>query len=182
MTLGSKLQKLRKDRRMSQEKLAEELNVTRQAVSKWELDAALPDTVNIIALSRLFGVSADYLLKDEIEDTEIHGRTEFTEARKYTWKTVFDIIVGAIGALGIFAIYVVSRFMEVMIPIRIEEQHGTIVTTWDSGHTGIDFSRFLEQHKLHELLYVLIAFVVIGIVFICWDKYIKPCIRKNGGF
>ena len=178
MTLGNKLQKLRKERGMSQEKLAEELKVTRQAVSKWELDAALPDTANIIALSRLFGVSTDYLLKDKAEETEACVEEKMPKVQRYTWETVFGIVLGAIGSLGIFAIYVVSRFVEVMIPVSIEEQYGTIVTTWDSGHTGIDFGRFLEQHKLHELLYVLIAFVIIGIVFICWDKFIVRALRK----
>ena len=178
MTLGNKLQKLRKDKRMSQEKLAEELGVTRQAVSKWELDAALPDTANIIALSRLFDVSADYLLKDEIEEPEMPVIEKETKPGRITWKTVTGIAVGALGALGIFALFVVSRFVEVMVPVRVENQNGTIITTWDSGHTDIDFGLFLEQNKLYELLYMLIAFVVIGLIFICWDKHIGPWLKK----
>lgn len=67
MTLGKKLQLLRRRNGLSQEQLADRLNVSRQAISKWELDAALPDTANVIALSRLFDVSADYLLKEDME-------------------------------------------------------------------------------------------------------------------
>ncbi len=68
MTLGNKLQRLRKQKGMSQEHLANELGVSRQAVSKWELDQTLPETENILQLSRMFSVSADYLLKEEMEE------------------------------------------------------------------------------------------------------------------
>lgn len=68
MKLGEKLQQLRKKSGLSQEQLAAQLTVSRQAVSKWELDETMPDTENVIQLSRIFGVSCDYLLRDEIED------------------------------------------------------------------------------------------------------------------
>lgn len=70
MKLGEKLQRLRKQSGLSQEQLAARLTVSRQAVSKWELDDAMPDTENVIQLSRLFGVSCDYLLRDEVEEQE----------------------------------------------------------------------------------------------------------------
>ena len=62
MTFGEKLQALRKARGWSQEELATQINVSRQALSKWESGASVPDTENVIALSRLFGVTTDYLL------------------------------------------------------------------------------------------------------------------------
>ena len=64
MTFGEKLQALRRERGLSQEALAEQLQVSRQAVSKWELDAARPDIDNVLALAALFEVSTDYLLLD----------------------------------------------------------------------------------------------------------------------
>lgn len=66
MTLGEKLQTLRKERKLSQEQLALEMEVSRQAISKWELGESTPDTEHVIALSYFFGVSIDYLLKDNI--------------------------------------------------------------------------------------------------------------------
>lgn len=66
MTLGEKLCTLRKKNGMSQEALAARVNVSRQAISKWELGEAKPDTENILRLSELFGVSTDYLLKEDI--------------------------------------------------------------------------------------------------------------------
>ena len=64
MSLGIKIQKLRKKNNMSQEKLAESLNVSRQSVSKWELEQSVPELDKIIQMSNLFSISTDYLLKD----------------------------------------------------------------------------------------------------------------------
>ena len=65
MKLSDKIIKLRKAKGWSQEDFAEKLNVSRQAVSRWENGTALPDANNILQLSRLFQVSADYLLNEE---------------------------------------------------------------------------------------------------------------------
>lgn len=67
MTFAEKLQMLRAQNGYSQEMLAEQLNVSRQAVSKWELGGILPDTDKAVAISRFFEVSLDYLLKDTIQ-------------------------------------------------------------------------------------------------------------------
>lgn len=67
MTMAEKLIALRKSRGWSQEDLAERLDVSRQSVSKWESGASLPDLDRVLNLSRLFGVSTDYLLRDELE-------------------------------------------------------------------------------------------------------------------
>ena len=70
MIFADKLIDLRKKNGWSQEELAEKLSVSRQAVSKWEGAQSIPDMARIIQLSELFHVSTDYLLKDEIEQTE----------------------------------------------------------------------------------------------------------------
>ena len=62
MTTGQKIAALRRKRGMTQDALAEALSVTRQAVSKWEADAALPETGKLVPLARLLGCTADYLL------------------------------------------------------------------------------------------------------------------------
>ena len=68
MIFADKLIRLRKKSGWSQEELAEQMHVSRQAVSKWEGAQSVPDFEKIIMLSQLFGVTTDYLLKDEIED------------------------------------------------------------------------------------------------------------------
>lgn len=67
MKLSDKLVGLRKSAGMSQEELAEKLNVSRQAVSRWEMGTAMPDAANILQLSKLFHVTTDYLLNEEYE-------------------------------------------------------------------------------------------------------------------
>ena len=59
MTLPEKILRLRKQSGMSQEELAQKLEVSRQAVSRWEVGSAQPDASNILQLSRLFGVTAE---------------------------------------------------------------------------------------------------------------------------
>ena len=63
MALGERLQALRKSRGLSQEQLAEQAGVSRQAVSKWELGESVPELGKVVALSEFFGVTTDYLLK-----------------------------------------------------------------------------------------------------------------------
>lgn len=68
MILAEKIMQLRKKNGWSQEELAEQINVSRQSVSKWESGASIPDLNKILMLSQIFGVSTDYLLKDEMEE------------------------------------------------------------------------------------------------------------------
>ena len=67
MELNEKIIMLRKKQGYSQEDLSEKLNVSRQAISRWESGAALPDAQNILQLSKIFNVTTDYLLNDEYE-------------------------------------------------------------------------------------------------------------------
>ena len=77
MILADKIIRLRKKKGWSQEELADKVNVSRQAVSKWEGAQTIPDLDKILQLSALFGVTTDYLLKDEIEDEELTNDASF---------------------------------------------------------------------------------------------------------
>ncbi len=79
MNISEKILKLRKEKGLSQEAFAEKLGVSRQSVSKWESSGSLPDIDKIIAMSELFGVSTDYLLKDETAETPQELVTETEE-------------------------------------------------------------------------------------------------------
>lgn len=73
MPLSQKIQTLRKERNLTQEALADQLNVSRQALSKWELGVSTPEADKIVQLSEYFNVSTDYLLKENIiENTKAH--------------------------------------------------------------------------------------------------------------
>ena len=67
MKLPDKIIKHRKANGWSQEDFAEKLNVSRQAISRWENGTALPDAQNILQISKLFHVTTDYLLNDDYE-------------------------------------------------------------------------------------------------------------------
>ncbi len=69
MGFGEKLFKLRKEKGLSQEALAEKLNTTRQAVSKWENGQGFPETEKLIMIGNVFEVSLDYLLKETAEQS-----------------------------------------------------------------------------------------------------------------
>ncbi len=70
MTLGEKIQKLRKQQGLSQEALAEKVTVTRQTISKWELDKSTPDLDFIAQLSDIFSVTSDYLIKEDMTEPD----------------------------------------------------------------------------------------------------------------
>lgn len=71
MTLGERIKEFRHMEGLSQEGLAEKLNVSRQAITKWESDNGVPDVDNLIALSRLMGITLDELVLGEQKNTEV---------------------------------------------------------------------------------------------------------------
>ena len=68
MSLGERIQMLRKEKKMSQNDLAEKLDVSRQSVSKWETDTAKPELPKLILMAELFQVSLDELVSSEISE------------------------------------------------------------------------------------------------------------------
>lgn len=76
MILADKIIEERKKNGWSQEELANKLGVSRQAVSKWESSGSIPDLQRILLMSELFGVTTDYLLKDEIEEERLNEYVE----------------------------------------------------------------------------------------------------------
>ena len=85
MNLGERIKALRKQNNLSQEQLAEKLNVSRQAVSKWESNTAYPDISNLILLRDIFGVTLDYLVIDnnKIESEDINESNNSSNDKKW---------------------------------------------------------------------------------------------------
>lgn len=97
MILADKIINERKKNGWSQEELAEQLSVSRQSVSKWEGAQAVPDLQKIIMMADIFGVSTDYLLKDEIEEKKVDSSiveesTSTKEAIKVTLEEANEFI------------------------------------------------------------------------------------------
>lgn len=117
--LSEKIYTLRKKRGLSQEQLAEQLGVSRQAVSKWESGTALPEIDKLILLSEYFNVSIDYLVKDQDEqaapgDNAENGREINHDLNDTHDKSKIQVIGLAICIIGVVCMIlwgVVSVFM-----------------------------------------------------------------------
>ncbi|MFE5430883.1 helix-turn-helix domain-containing protein [Peribacillus simplex] len=83
MELGHKLKSLRKKHGYSQHQLADQLNVTPQAISKWENDKSVPDIMNLVQLSEVYDVSLDYLIK---ADKDLQRKLSINKAQLNVFK------------------------------------------------------------------------------------------------
>lgn len=117
MEFAEKLIALRKSRELTQEQLAEQLNVSRQSISKWENGQVIPETEKLIELSRMFDVTMDYLLKPS-EIDELSAKTEMLEhqqkqmlVREQRRAQMFKNIMYSVSIyLIFFAVYCVGYF------------------------------------------------------------------------
>lgn len=120
MTLGEKLAKLRRDNNYTQEQLAQILGVSRQAVSKWESDAAYPETEKLIRLGKLYHCSMDYLLLDQVSEQPGEAVVTKIDLRGFCYERVSERKIGNLPlwhinigygrvAKGVFALGLVSK-------------------------------------------------------------------------
>ena len=84
MTLHDKIFKLRKEAGLSQEQLADKLNLSLQSISKWESGQSQPEIDKIVELSKFFGVTTDFLLLDDIEKDQVNQTTQTRETQPLT--------------------------------------------------------------------------------------------------
>lgn len=108
MSLSEKIYSLRKKSGLSQEQLAEQLGVSRQAVSKWESGQSIPESDKLIAISRYFAVSLDYLINEDIEQ-EMNSLKEadkanIPSAQKTKWFIGLIACVGGLLCLVIWGV------------------------------------------------------------------------------
>lgn len=111
MELYERLAELRKQANLSQEKLAEMLNISRQAVSKWESGTSSPDINNIIQLGKLYDVSTDYILlgkPQEVDSLPKGDNVTKNEVSKSKFQ-VNGLIWFGLSVLSILAIYFVTN-------------------------------------------------------------------------
>ena len=139
MTFGEKLQALRKSRGWSQEQLAERIAVSRQAVSKWESGAAVADTENVVELSRLFGVSTDYLLHDDYTgDGDIPAvKSREAQLKKQKNREMAMMVLIGVEALAFF--WQLMGFLvynSVLIPLLGMTVHIVTLIGFEAGFRG----------------------------------------------
>lgn len=122
MTLATKLVSLRKQKGLTQMELAEKLNVSRQAISRWEVGAAVPSMENLKTLGKLYAVSVDYLLNDlmdECEDPEEIPKNNDKTCHILAGKGKKYILVLTVLILLASALFVFAKQFE-----RIDEPEG----------------------------------------------------------
>lgn len=180
MTIGEKIYKLRKAKGWSQDYLAEQLGVSRQAVSRWELDDSAPELQKVYKLSTLFSVSCDYLLNEQQEVPTITVPQEISTAKKHPkhtkiWVSVLSIVLGVVilGTLAVLSAIVpsytesrqeISRediafAYDIPAPDWVPEQD--VVTTRIEVH---DFLPFLSTYHLFWLAGIAVCLIIYGSV------------------
>ena len=153
MTTGEKIFQLRKKNNISQERLADIIGVTRQAVSNWELDEKIPDIENAIKLAEIFDVSLDYLLTGK----PVKGnRTAFVN--KYD-SLDFVACLGAVTASGLSIVYLVLR------AARVIWEYIKCVYIIDWARDFIERPELLDLYNavIDEMIAIFVLFVVIRI-------------------
>ena len=158
MDLSDRIQYLRKARGISQEGLADQLGVSRQAVSKWESEQSMPDLDKIISMSDYFEVTTDYLLKG-IEPVVQKEEEQSIKHRRIASNICYQLSLGFVG-LGIILSIILADFLKISIlltPVLIVQGVGLLV--WGTGR-NLSEVRPSFQVKLALILFLL--FVPLG--------------------
>ena len=158
MNLSDRIQYLRKARDISQEGLADQLGVSRQAVSKWESEQSMPDLDKIISMSDYFEVTTDYLLKG-IEPVVQKEEEQSIKHRRIASNICYQLSLGFVG-LGIILSIILADFLKISIlltPVLIVQGVGLLV--WGTGR-NLSEVRPSFQVKLALILFLL--FVPLG--------------------
>ncbi len=106
MTLGERISDLRKQRNYSQEYVAQELDISRQAVYKWEKDLSSPDTAHLIRLAEIFGVSVEYLATGKTSD--VISEISHTKTKKKPRKKRSRLFKAMVSIICIFSVILIS--------------------------------------------------------------------------
>ena len=172
MTFAEKLARLRRREGLSQEALAEQLGVSRQAVSRWEQGTALPDAAKLLPCARLFSVDVEWLLDDaqDWEDWSLAAESpQGTETpsvhRDRPWYIAGGIVTGA-GALGLVAMGILSAVYPAVVseaPTGVE---------WVRVYTGL--AGFLKAHSVEWLFALWAAVALAGLWLLT-----QPSIRRR---
>ncbi len=133
MTIGNRIKNLRKEMNFTQEYVAEQLNVSRQAVSKWEKDISNPDTKNIIRLAELLNSTVEYIASGKKENTETSSKRKLPKKQKIKiWIAIIIslLLISVISVAG----YIYTRPVE-----------------WDAGACGGGYVTWIFDKYSEEL-------------------------------
>ncbi|MBR0391710.1 MAG: helix-turn-helix transcriptional regulator [Oscillospiraceae bacterium] len=132
MALSEKLYELRKKSGLSQEQLAEQLDVSRQAVSKWESGKAVPESDTLISISEYFNVTLDYLMKeDNSAASEPVAGTKNNQPIKNTGRE--KRILGMVACIGGIICLIIWGLISIFMPQTSDQISGSSMITIDGN-------------------------------------------------
>lgn len=191
MTFGEKVRKSRKDSNISQEELAFQLQVSRQAISKWENDKGYPETEKIIKMSKIFNVTLDYLLNESTASNEQinHNKEAFyvnqemasgyllhqtLKYRKMAWAialllagTSFVFLFQEIGVLLYVMIMIASiaLFVSILLSGNPYSQLKKEPLLFDKMVKKELATNYIEKRKTYNL-FILVSIILFGVSFL----------------
>lgn len=156
MTIGNRIAKLRKDNNLSQEEFGKDLGVTRQAISKWEADASIPDVDKLVQISKKYNVTVGWILGLEESTTETDEIIKKTlNATKKKRSNLTYILLGIAGCFVIFTFgYTITRLLGLNQEIRVLQSE---VNNYTGRVSSIENSLNYQINELYENLETIIT-------------------------
>ena len=166
MTFGERLTNMRKSKGLSQEQLAQELDLTRQTISKWELDQSTPDLEYIVKLSDFYGVTTDHLIKGEPSGQKSDANISRSGGLKiqHVLLSLAGMVLGA-SFIGILAFIICSALRPMSALVN--------------GMNFEGFMGFLMATKTLWLFIVLVVLLVLSAVAFGYGV-VKTFLGKKG--
>ena len=167
MTLGEKILQARKDRGLSQEQLATQVGVSRQAISKWELGESTPELENILQLSKVFSLSTDYLLLDSCEPAlAMQSSVPTKKSLPLRPVLILGILLAGLGLLGQGFLWVLSTSTVLQVP------NAPQLSYTDATHLSDTYLRsyslYIEHYHLQGVSAMLWVLVLIGLFLLAF--------------
>ena len=179
MTLGERLTDLRKKKNLSQEEVAEKLNVTRQTVSKWELDQSTPDFDKIVPICKLYNISSEELLTgrkaDSNNDDQSYNLMTDQEINKKTAKTICESV--ALFILAIVWILIAESFNKfpeelmvsiflIIVGVGVLNLIYKLSTLPTKKSREVKKARRKRTHKYDDLIAIFFTILYLGVSFL----------------
>ena len=163
MNIGERIYELRRKNSMSQEDLAEKMNVSRQSISKWESNQSVPEVEKLIQLSNIFNVSTDWILKGE------NSKKQTSQSNKNNLKSVQTVstALNYTGfVIGTFILFEKQAVWAVAVPI-----------VFSILSLAIYFAVYSDSENTDEKKQSLNTFIKVNIlIFSFWILLFIPCI------
>lgn len=193
MTTGQKIYELRKAKNWSQEYVADKIGVSRQAVSRWELDESVPDIENLSAISSLFSISLDNLINPQSENAKNSGFVNNDLQKRIKQKMKISIICILIGVIVVGGICTLSAIVPSKLKVEQVINREDIILI-DPNDSNTEFPEtdtvtwymetkglvpFLNTYYLHWLFIAGCILIVYGVTSVLLVKFKNKRMKKK---